>query len=75
MKPYNAPRKKMTARIQCQTFQPPGTTVASPTSLIPESRNTTPSSNPTVAIEVALRRSTIQAISSHRIPETRNTHQ
>jgi hypothetical protein len=43
--------------------------------LIPESPNTTPNSTPTVAIEVALRRSTIQAISNHRIPETRNSHQ
>jgi hypothetical protein len=65
----------MTARIQCQTFQPPGTTLASPTSLIPESRNTTPSNTPTVAIEVVLRRSTSQAISSHTIPETRKAHQ
>jgi hypothetical protein len=35
-------------------------------------RNTTPNRTPTVVIEVALRRSTIQAISNHRIPETRN---
>jgi hypothetical protein len=46
-----------------------------PTSLIPAMRNTAPSSTPTVAIEVELRRSTIQAISSHRTPETRNSHQ
>jgi hypothetical protein len=46
-----------------------------PTSLIPAMRNTAPSSTPTVAIEVELRRSTIQAISNHRIPETRNSHQ
>jgi hypothetical protein len=46
-----------------------------PTSLTPAMRNTIPSSNPTVAIEVELRRSTIQAISSHRTPETRKSHQ
>ena len=39
-----------------------------PTSLIPATRNTTPSSTPTVAIEVELRRRTIQAISNHKIP-------
>ena len=44
-------------------------------SVIPAMRNTTPNGTPTVVIEVALRRSTIQAISSHRIPETRNNHQ
>jgi hypothetical protein len=43
--------------------------------LIAASRNTTPSSTPTVVIEVAFRRSTSQAISSHKIPETRNSHQ
>jgi hypothetical protein len=46
-----------------------------PTSLIPAMRNTPPSSSPTVAIEVALRRSTIQAISNHRTPEARKSHQ
>jgi hypothetical protein len=46
-----------------------------PTSLIPAMRNTTPSSTPTVAIEVELRRRTIQAISNHRTPETRKSHQ
>jgi hypothetical protein len=52
-----------------------GTTAAMPTSLIPASRNTTPISNPTAAIEVWLPRSTTQAISSHTIPDTRKTHQ
>src|SRR4029453_4245415 len=46
-----------------------------PTSLIPASRNTTPSRTPTAAIEVWLPRRTTQAISSHRIPETRKTPQ
>ena len=45
------------------------------TSLTPAMRNTAPNSTPTVAIEVAFRRSTIQAISSHRTPETRKSHQ
>jgi hypothetical protein len=52
-----------------------GAKAAMPTSLIPAMRNTTPSRTPTVAIEVEFRRRTIQAISSHRIPETRNSHQ
>jgi hypothetical protein len=38
-------------------------------------RNTTPSRTPTVVIEVALRRSTSQAINNHTIPETRKTNQ
>ena len=46
-----------------------------PTSLIPASRNTTPTSTPTAAIEVWLPRSTTQAISNHTIPDTRKTHQ
>ena len=46
-----------------------------PTSLIPATRNTTPTRTPTVAIEVELRRRTSQAISSQMIPETRNSHQ
>jgi hypothetical protein len=46
-----------------------------PTSLIPAIRNTTPSSTPTVVIEVELRRSTSQAISNHTIPDARKTNQ
>ena len=46
-----------------------------PTSSIPASRNTTPNRTPTVAIEVEFRRSTIQAITNHRTPETRNSYQ
>ena len=75
MNPHSPPSKKIPAMIQCQTFHPPGAKAAMPTSLIPAMRNTTPTRSPTVAIEVWLRRSTIQAITSHRIPETRNSHQ
>jgi hypothetical protein len=37
--------------------------------------NTTPSNTPTVVIDVAFRRSTIHAISTHVIPDTSKTHQ
>jgi hypothetical protein len=43
--------------------------------LIAARRNSTPSRIPTAAIEVWFMRSTSQAINSHRIPDTRKTHQ
>ena len=43
-------------------------------SFTPANSRTTPSSTPTEATEVMLKRSTITEISSHRIPVTRNNH-
>src|SRR5438093_1109949 len=46
-----------------------------PRSLIAANRNTAPSRTPTVAIDVAFRRSTTQAIRNHASPDSRKTHQ
>jgi hypothetical protein len=51
------------------------TITASTGSTATGARNTAPSSTPTVAIEVELRRRTTQAISNHRTPEARKSHQ